>query len=97
MTAEERNAIQNLCYEYSHIFHLEGDKMTCTNEIYHEIKTPGIAQPINLKPYRLPHAQKGEINKQVREMEQNGIIVQSDNQWNAPLLVAPKKEDITGT
>lgn len=46
MSTEEQSAIQNTCSEFADIFHLEGDKITCTNVIYHEIKTPGITQPV---------------------------------------------------
>lgn len=45
----------------------------------------------------MPYSQKDEIAKQVEQMEQDGIIVPSDSPWNAPLLVIPKKEDISGT
>lgn len=96
MSTEERSTILNLCSEFADIFHLDGDKITCTNVVYHEIKTPGITQPIHQKPYRLPYTQKNEIAKQVEQMEQDGIIVPSDSPWNAPLLVVPKKVDKSG-
>lgn len=96
MTSEEQDAIQNLCFEYTNIFHLEGDQITCTDAVYYEIKTPGVSQPIHQKPYRLPYSQKGEIAKQVEDMQREGIITPSDNPWNAPLLVVPKKEDASG-
>lgn len=76
---------------------MEGDKVTCTNAVYHEIKTPGVTQQVYQKPYRLPYAQKAEISKQVEKMEQDGIIVPSDSPWNSTLLVVPKKEDISRT
>jgi hypothetical protein len=78
------------------VFHLEGDKISCTNAVYYEIKTPGVTQPILRKPYELPYSQKEEISKQVKEMQRNGIIKPSDSPWNAPLLVVPKKEDASG-
>lgn len=95
-STEERSTILDLCSEFADIFHLDGDKITCTNAVHHEIKTPGITQPVYQKPYRLPYAQKNEIAKQVEQMERDGIIVPSDSPWNAPLLVVPKKEDISG-
>lgn len=97
MSTEEREAIQNLCHEFSDVFYLDGDRISCTNAVYHEIKTPGVTQPIHQKPYRLPYSQKEEISKQVEEMQRDGIIRQSDSPWNAPLLVVPKKEDASGT
>lgn len=97
MSSEEREAIQTLCHEFSDVFHLEGDRISCTNAVYHEIKTPGVTQPIHQKPYKLPYSQKEEISKQVEEMQRDGIIRPSDSPWNAPLLVVPKKEDASGT
>jgi len=76
---------------------LEGDVIHCTGAMQHEIKIPGFTQLIYQKPYRLPYAQKDEINRQVKQLEQDGIIVQSESPWNAPLLVVPKKVDTSGT
>jgi hypothetical protein len=66
MNKEEEKVILDLCSEFSNIFFLEGDRMTCTDAVHHEIKTPGVTQPIHQKPYRLPYAQKEEIAKQVK-------------------------------
>jgi len=46
MKIEEKESIEELCSEFSDIFILEGDKITCTDAVYHEIKTPGVTQPI---------------------------------------------------
>ena len=56
MNHEEKESIQQLCSEFSDIFFLEGDKISCTDAIYHEIKTPGLTQPIYQRPYRLPYS-----------------------------------------
>ncbi|KMQ85186.1 enzymatic polyprotein endonuclease reverse, partial [Lasius niger] len=49
-----------------------------------------------MKPYQLPEKHKAEVNKQVQEMLEDGIIRKSASQWNAPLLVVPKKPDASG-
>jgi len=79
------------------VFFLEGDTVRCTEAAQHEIKTPGVSQSLYQRPYRLPFAQKEEIDKQVKQLLQDEIIVPSDSPWNAPLLIVPKKEDTSGT
>lgn len=96
MNKEEKEAIEHLCNEFSDIFFLEGDKIRSTEAVMHEIKTPGVSQPIYQRPYRLPYAQKAEIDKQVDHLIQDGIISPSESPWNAPLLIVPKKVDSTG-
>ena len=56
LNGEERVSIANLCEEYSDIFHLPNDKLTCTSTIEHAITTPAINphRAINLRSYRLP-------------------------------------------
>jgi O-acetyl-ADP-ribose deacetylase (regulator of RNase III) len=93
---EERKSVENICYEYADIFHVEGDTISCTDAIQHEIKTPGVSQPIHQRPYRLPYSQQAEIDKQVNELLEDGVIAASDSPWNAPLLIVPKKVDATG-
>ena len=97
MNKEEKEAILQLCSEFSDIFLLEGDTVRCTEAAQHEIKTPGVSQPLHQRPYRLPYSQKAEIDKQVKQLMQDKIISPSESPWNAPLLIVPKKSDATGT
>ena len=39
----------------------------------HNIET-GTANPIRLPPYRLPHAYQETVRKELREMEESGVI-----------------------
>jgi RNase H-like domain found in reverse transcriptase/Reverse transcriptase (RNA-dependent DNA polymerase)/Integrase zinc binding domain len=51
---------------------------------------------VYVKPYRLPYSQKEEINRQVEEMLENGIIEETRSEWSSPILVVPKKRDENG-
>jgi hypothetical protein len=42
LNSEERSSIVSLCEEYSDLFHLPGDKLTCTSTIEHSIPTPTV-------------------------------------------------------
>jgi len=53
LNQEEKESLMPICEQYSDIFHLDGDKLTCTNQIYHAIKTSEAAQPINVRPYSI--------------------------------------------
>lgn len=57
----------------------------------HQIPLYDNTAPINIRPYRLAEAHKVEINKQIKEMLDEEIIVPSKSPWNAPLLVVSKK------
>lgn len=96
LNTEEKESIQDICDLYSDIFYLEGDRLTSTDAVYHEINTPAAVEPINERPYRLPFRHKLEIDKQIKELEENQIITPSKSPWNAPLLVVPKKPDKNG-
>jgi hypothetical protein len=53
-------------------------------------------QPINTRPYRLPETQK-EVQTQVQKLLHEGIIEKSCSPWNRPILLVPKKADVSGT
>jgi len=92
----EEKHIRELCVQYRDVFFLPGDKLTCTNTVQHEIPLQVNTPPIHVKPYRLPEAQKEEINKQITQMLANGTIQHSTSPYNAPLVVVPKKLDNSG-
>jgi len=78
---EEKESIERLCSEYSDIFFLEGDTLSCTETIQHEIKTSGTNQPIFQRPYRPPYSQKKKRNfrpvrkSQIFLMHRNGVKI----------------------
>ena len=51
------------------------------------------AQPVRMKPYRIPHAWDKEVSDQVQQMLDNGIIRPSSSPWNAPVILVKKKDD----
>ncbi|KAL6446821.1 hypothetical protein ACFW04_001329 [Cataglyphis niger] len=78
----KKQALLQICENFCDIFHVDGEPLTCTATVEHEINTRTDTSPVNMRPYRLPEKHKTEVNKQVQQI-----------QWNAPLLVVPKKAD----
>jgi hypothetical protein len=66
MNKEEKDSILKLCYEYNHIFHLEGDKFSHTDAVEHEINLKN-DNSISQKPYRVPFSLVQEYNKQIKD------------------------------
>lgn len=75
-----------------YVFQLPDDSLGTTNVYKHTIQLEQNATPAYIKPYRIPHAEKIEIGKQVNEMLQNGIIEPAKSAWSVPLLIVPKKK-----
>ena len=58
----------------------------------HAISLKSDAQAFKIKPYRYPHSQKTEIERQVMEMLDSGIIKHSNNPYASPVLLVKKKD-----
>lgn len=86
-----------MCNEYRDIFYLPGDKLTATDTIQHEIPLLHNTPPVHVKPYRIPQAQKEEVDRQVKKMLEEGIVRPSSSPYNAPIVLVPKKLDNSGT
>lgn len=78
-------------------FFVKGDKIVGTDLVVHRIITPENQLPINIRQYRLAESQKDEINRQVKDLEQQQVIKKSTSAWNHPLILVPKKEGPDGT
>jgi hypothetical protein len=82
--------------DYQDIFYLPGDQLSSTNATKHSIQVEPGTEPINTRPYRLPETQKREVDRQVKQLLQEGIIEESNSAWSSPILVIPKKMDASG-
>lgn len=96
LNKEEKLSIEKICAKYADVFHLEGDPLTVTNLYKQKLQLKEDASPVYVKPYRLPHAQKAEIQNQVHKMLNEGIIEEARCEWSSPLLIVPKKPDSNG-
>lgn len=95
LNQEEKSSLISICHEYNNIFHLEGDKLTTTDAIMHEIHTTPCS-PINTKSYRYPQIHKEEVDRQISKMLDENIISHSISPWNSPVWIVPKKQDASG-
>lgn len=84
------NKLQNLCSEFTDIFALESDKIS-TNNFYKQSIRLKDQIPTNIKNYRIPHANKPLIDKEVEKLLANDIIEPSFSEYNSPILLVPKK------
>lgn len=51
------------------------------------------AQPVSVRPYRYPPILKDEIETQVAEMLQQGVIQKSSIPFTSPMLLVKKKNN----
>lgn len=96
LNKEEQLSIESICAKYSDIFFLPGDKLGTTSLYEHTITLKPNVAPVYVKPYRLPHAQKAELKKQVDNLLEQGIIEPCSSEWSSPVVLVPKKSDSNG-
>jgi hypothetical protein len=96
LNSEETEAVTRICTKYSDVFQLEKDKINSTNIYKQSIRLKSDANPIYIKPYRIPQSQKSEVAKQVEQMLKNDVIEEAKSEWSSPILLVPKKAGQNG-
>ncbi|KAH9648537.1 hypothetical protein KPL70_025625 [Citrus sinensis] len=80
--------MQDLLKEYNTLFQ-EPTKLPPRREIDHNITLIEGTEPVNVRPYRYAYFQKAEIEKQVQEMLNSGLIWPSTSAFSSPVRVNP--------
>ncbi|XP_061348530.1 uncharacterized protein LOC133293925 [Gastrolobium bilobum] len=83
--------VQQLLVEFDALFH-EPTDLPPHRQIDHEIHLEPNTLPVNVRPYRYPHFQKNEIEKQVAQMLDSGFIKHSNSPFSSPVLLVKKKD-----
>ncbi|RVW13613.1 Transposon Ty3-I Gag-Pol polyprotein [Vitis vinifera] len=89
-TKVTQQSMQRLLKEYEDVFQ-EPSSLPPAREVDHCITLKEGTEPINVRPYRYAHFQKAEIEKQVQEMLDSGLIHPSTNPFSSPVLLVKKK------
>lgn len=93
---EERKHLLKLINNYSDVIHREGQDLSFTNHVKHNITTTD-EMPVYSKTYRYPYVHKEEIKNQIDKMLEQKIIRPSFSPWSSPIWVVPKKLDASNT
>ncbi len=88
LTGTQRKELENLLGEFSKVLQAYPG---CTNLTEHSIDT-GEAAPVRLPPYRLPHAYCDQVQQELKDMLEHGIIEPSQSDWAAPIVLVNKKD-----
>lgn len=92
LNTEEINVFKRLCKQFPNIFYKEGDKLTFTNIVKHNITTTDEV-PVHKRPFRYSPSEKTEITDQINKLLEQDIIKHSHSPWSAPVFLVPKKLD----
>ncbi|KAE8701941.1 hypothetical protein F3Y22_tig00110503pilonHSYRG00217 [Hibiscus syriacus] len=84
-------AIQSLLDQYHFVF-TEPTGLPPTRNHDHAITLKPEVAPINLRPYRFPHNQKVEVERQIANMLSSSIIQQNKSPFASPCLLIKKKD-----
>jgi len=89
LNEEEFRRLVNLIYHNTDLFATGMRDLVGTDVVSHDIDT-GDAKPVRKRAYRQsPHMMR-ELEKQVLEMEEAGIVEPSDSPWSSPCLLIKK-------
>ena len=90
LSENEKNQILALIGKNRDIFATDLSELGTTNIHTHKIDT-GDATPVRKRPYRTSPKIQREIDKQIDEMLDNGIIEESFSLWQSPVVMVKKK------
>lgn len=83
--------VQKLIQEFDHLFSTPTQLPPQRSADHHIDLQPG-AQPVRVRPYHYSPIQKTEIEEQVKQMLQNGVIRPSSSAFASPVLLVGKKD-----
>ena len=89
----EKQDLNKFLVKNSDIFSTSLVDIGKTDIFSHKIGTLPGAPPVHLAPHRVDPIKKKEIERQTAEMEDAGLIRQSNSVWHSPVVLVKKKDN----
>lgn len=93
---EELTKIETLIMKHEQQFHVEGDKLPKTDIIKHRIHLKPDTPILYTRQFRLSEKMASDVQKETRNLFNNGIITKSTSAFNSPAFMVPKKDENGG-
>ena len=90
LKVRENSTLEKIVRENSTIFMESKFDIGCTETLEHKIDTKG--KPIMQNPRRQPLHLEQKVDELIQKLEETGIIVRCQSEWNTPLVVTQKKD-----
>lgn len=87
----QKEAVNALLREYPHLFAKTVADLEGCDTLLHRIYLKD-SVPVRQKPYRTPFHLRAELDKQINELLDAGIIEESDSPYSAPVLFVKKSD-----
>ena len=91
LTISEQTSIRELLGKYIHLFAKDMTELKRSKMQEHAITLEGPQRPIRIPPYRLAQTRKPEVERQLRELLDCGLLRRSNSPWSFPIVVVEKK------
>ncbi|KAL4377359.1 hypothetical protein GQ457_02G020790 [Hibiscus cannabinus] len=87
----EFNQATTLLHDFQDVFH-NPETLPPVRATDHAIHLVPHAQPVNVRPYRYPHFQKAEVERQIRQLLAHQLIRPSNSPFSSPVILVKKKD-----
>ena len=92
LDGQQRGDLETLLEQFGDVLQ---DTPGRTDLTEHSIHLREYAHPVRQSPYRLPHAYREEVRRELDDMVQAGVIEPSTSEWASPIVLVPKKDGST--
>lgn len=89
LTDSQKADLRKLLNKYKTVF---SNKPGSTTAYYHRINT-GDAKPVTCRPHKIPHYKKALVEKEIKKLLHDGIIVPSTSEWSSPCLLVNANDE----